>query len=117
MKQYRDWTPLQQQVFEESLEVKSDGCLGSKFTVAARDQIFDAVLRVPGLVRPVAVPTLFMQSEAGVNRFDWQLQPYRKYLQTLQIQKIPGNHWAFLVEPDAFSAALLAFLDAQSGEM
>lgn len=51
MKQYRDWNQLQESVFRKSLEEKSDGIVGSKFTTAARDEIFDAVLRVSGLSR------------------------------------------------------------------
>ena len=113
MKQYKDWNQLQESVFRESLEDKSDGTVGSKFTTAARDEIFDAVLRVPGLIEEIQVSSLFIQPESGVNRFDWQLKPYQKYLQNLTIQSVPGNHWAFLVEPAAFSQALLKFLKSQ----
>ncbi|MEM9265152.1 MAG: alpha/beta hydrolase [Cyanobacteria bacterium P01_F01_bin.13] len=114
MKQYRDWNPLQESVFRESLEEKSNEQIGSKFTQAARDGIFDAVLRVPGLIKEIQVPSLFMQPEAGVNRFDWQLKPYQKYLKNLEIQPVQGNHWAFLVEPAAFSKALINFLEGLS---
>lgn len=110
MKQYRAWNDLQAAVFRESLEEKRDGKIGSKFTLEARDGIFDAVLRVPGLIGDIQVPSLFMQPEAGVNRFDWQLKPYRKYLKNLATETIPGNHWAFLVEPDAFYQSLSKFL-------
>jgi haloacetate dehalogenase len=110
MKQYRGWNGLQEAVFRYSLEEKPDGRVGSKFTIAARDGIFDAVLCVPGLIEEVQVPTLFIQPEGGVNRFDWQLKPYRKYLKNLTVETVPGNHWAFLVEPEAFSRALLNFL-------
>ena len=110
MKQYRDWNGLQESVFSQSLEEKPDGTVGSRFTKAARDGIFDAVLRVPGLTQEISVPSLFMQPEAGVNRFDWQLKPYRKYLKHLRIESVPGNHWAFLVEPEHFSQTLTDFL-------
>ena len=110
LKQYRHWNQLQEAVFLKSLEEKTDGRLGSKFTKAARDGIFDAVLRVPGLVKEIQVPSLFMQPEAGVNRFDWQVKPYKTYLKNLKVQSVPGNHWAFLVEPDAFSQVLTDFL-------
>ncbi|NEQ54950.1 MAG: alpha/beta hydrolase [Leptolyngbya sp. SIO3F4] len=110
MKQYRSWNQLQESVFRKSLETKPDGGVGSKFTIAARDGIFDAVLRVPGLVSPIQIPSLFIQPEAGVNRFDWQLKPYRKYLKNLKIQTVPSNHWAFLVEPETFSQSLTYFL-------
>ncbi|EKU97674.1 putative hydrolase or acyltransferase of alpha/beta superfamily [Leptolyngbya sp. PCC 7375] len=110
MKQYRDWNSLQESVFRESLAENPDGTIGSKFTKAARDEIFDAVLRVPGLTQEIQVPSLFMQPQAGVNRFDWQLKPYRKYLKNLRVETIPGNHWAFLVEPENFSKTLIDFL-------
>ncbi|NEZ57929.1 alpha/beta fold hydrolase [Adonisia turfae] len=110
MKQYRDWNSLQEAVFRESLAENPDGTIGSKFTKAARDEIFDAVLRVPGLTQEIQVPSLFMQPQAGVNRFDWQLKPYRKYLKNLRVETIPGNHWAFLVEPENFSKTLIDFL-------
>ncbi|MEM6256315.1 MAG: alpha/beta hydrolase [Cyanobacteria bacterium P01_D01_bin.156] len=112
MKQYRDWNNLQATVFEESLEEKSDGSIGSKFTQAARDGIFDAVLRVPGLISDIQGPSLCMQPEAGVNRFDWQLKPYRKYLKNLAVETFPGNHWAFLVEPEAFNHSLKGFFQS-----
>ncbi|MDY6940577.1 MAG: alpha/beta hydrolase [Cyanobacteriota bacterium] len=115
MKQYRDWTSLQQGAFRQSIEQKPDGRWGSKFTIAARNQIFDAVLRVRGLTRPVSVPTLFVQPEAGVNRYNWQLKPYQRYLTDLEIQSVPGNHWAFLDEPEAFNAAIAQFLERQTG--
>ena len=112
MSQYQGWNNLQELVFRESLEEKSDGTIGSKFTKAARDGIFDAVLTVPGLIQDVQVPSLFMRPEAGVNRSDWQLKPYRKYLKKLTVETVPGNHWAFLVKPDAFYQSLTAFLSA-----
>ena len=114
LKQYRDWTPWQQQVFMESIEPKSDGTWGSKFTVAARNGIFFFFLRVPGLTQPVAVPTLFVQPQRGVNRFDWQLRPYRRYLTNLEIQTVPSHHWAFLGAPVEFNQLVAGFLDASS---
>ncbi|MEM7771482.1 MAG: alpha/beta hydrolase [Cyanobacteria bacterium P01_E01_bin.6] len=110
MKQYQDWNELQHAVFRESLEEKPDGRIASKFTTAARDGIFDAVLRVPGLTEDIQVPTLFIQPSDGVNRFDWQLKPYRNHLKNLTIQTVPGNHWAFLVKPEVFSQTLITFL-------
>ncbi|MBT9316923.1 alpha/beta fold hydrolase [Leptothoe spongobia] len=110
MKQYRGWNELQESVFRESLETMPDGNVGSKFTTAARDGIFDAVLRVPGLTKEIQVPSLFIQPQDGVNRFDWQLKPYQKYLRNLTIQTVPGNHWAFLVKPEAFEQVLSHFL-------
>ena len=102
LNQYQDWTPLQQQVFQASIEEKADGNWGSKFTIAARDGIFDEVMRAPGLTVPINIPTLFVQPEKGVNRQNWQLKPYKTYLKNLQISKLPGNHWCFMTQPEAF---------------
>ncbi|HEY9881197.1 MAG TPA: alpha/beta hydrolase [Leptolyngbyaceae cyanobacterium] len=110
LKQYREWTPLQEAVFTASLEQKPDGRWGSKFTIAARNGIFEDVLKVPGLTEPIEVPTLFVQPEAGVNRYDWQLKPYKRYLKNLTLQSVPGNHWAFLGEPVAFNQTVETFL-------
>jgi|GEM_PF-208735 len=109
LKQYRGWSELQQLVFQAAIEQKADGSWGSKFVVQARDQVFEDVLRVAGFTEPLEIPTLFLQPESGLNRTATQLQPYRTYLKNLQIQKIPGNHWAFLVEPAAFNQAVAAF--------
>ncbi|NET35651.1 MAG: alpha/beta hydrolase [Cyanothece sp. SIO1E1] len=114
LKQYRDWHPLQQQAFQQGIEQKSDGQWGSKFVVQARDQIFDDVMRIAGLSEPIKIPTLFLQPEQGLNRFDWQLKPYHTYLKNLKIRKIPSNHWAFLVEPETFNQTVAEFLQAQS---
>ncbi|MBX2861951.1 MAG: alpha/beta hydrolase [Leptolyngbyaceae cyanobacterium MAG.088] len=110
MKQYRSWNQLQESVFRQSLEKKPDGSVGSKFTTTARDAIFDAVLKIPGLIKEITIPSLFIQPETGVNRFAWQLKPYQRYLKNLEIKTVPGNHWAFLVEPDIFSQTLTDFL-------
>lgn len=113
LKQYRGWSELQQAVFQAGMEQKPDGSWGSKFVVQARDEIFEDVMRVAGLTKPLDIPTLFLQPEAGVNRTAWQLQPYRTYLRNLQIQKIPGHHWCFLVEPTTFNSYVAGFLKEQ----
>ncbi|MFB2977705.1 alpha/beta fold hydrolase [Microseira sp. BLCC-F43] len=110
LKQYQGWSPLQQKVFQAGIEQKPDGRWGSKFTIAARDGIFAEVMQVAGLTIPIAIPTLFVQPETGVNRFDWQLQPYKTYLKNLQICQVPGNHWPFLTEPEAFNQTVADFL-------
>ncbi|HBL57253.1 MAG TPA: alpha/beta hydrolase [Cyanobacteria bacterium UBA8803] len=115
LKQYKGWSPLQQKVFQAGIEEKSDGRWGSKFTVAARDGIFDDVMGVAGFTVPIDIPTLFVQPEKGVNRMDWQLKPYKTYLKNLQICKVPGNHWPFLVEPEAFNRTVAGFLVAHKG--
>ena len=111
LNQYQDWTPLQKQVFQASIEQKPDNSVGSKFTIAARDGIFDEVMRIPGLTVPVNTPTLFVQPEKGVNRQDWQLKPYKTYLKNLQISKLPGNHWCFMTQPEVFNKTVAAFLN------
>ncbi len=107
---YEGWSDLQKSVFEGSMEQKSDGKWGSKFTIPARNEIFDEVMDVPGLTEAIEVPTLFVQSEKGVNRMEWQMKPYKQYLNNLKITKVPGNHWAFLVEPEAFNQTVGEFL-------
>lgn len=108
--EFQGWSPLQQQVFKAGIAQKPDGSWGSKFTVSARDRIFEEVMRVPGLTIPISTPTLFVQPEKGVNRKDWQLKPYKTYLKNLQISTVPGNHWAFLTEPEIFNQTVAAFL-------
>lgn len=111
--QFQAWTPLQQQVFQAGIEQKPDGTWGSKFTIAARDGIFEAVMQVPGFVTPLDIPALFVQPQKGVNRQDWQMQPYKTYLQNLRISQVTGNHWPFLTHPDEFNQTVAAFLAAQ----
>ncbi|MBH8563561.1 alpha/beta hydrolase [Nostoc sp. CENA67] len=107
---YQGWTVLQQQVFQAGIEQKPDGSWGSKFTVAARNEIFEEVLQVPGFTIPLDIPSLFIQPEKGVNRQDWQLQPYKTYLKNLRLCRVPGNHWPFLSNPEAFNRTVAAFL-------
>lgn len=113
LNQYQGWTPLQQQVFQASIEPKADGTWGSKFTVSARDGIFMEVMQVPGLTVPIDIPTLFVQPEKGVNRMKWQLKPYKTFLRNLQICHLPGNHWCFLTQPEEFNRAVASFLNVQ----
>ena len=110
LNQFQGWNSLQQQVFQAGIEQKPDGSWGSKFTIAARDGIFEEVMKVPGFTVPIHIPTLFVQPEKGLNRKNWQLQPYKTYLKNLQICQVPGNHWAFLTQPEAFNQTVKAFL-------
>ena len=110
LKQYRGWSPLQQKAFQESIEQKSDGTWRSKFTIYARDRIFEDVMKVDGLTRELTIPTLFIKPETGLNRTAWQLKPYRTYLLNLEIKEVPGNHWTFLVEPEIFNRTVASFL-------
>ncbi|ERT06464.1 alpha/beta hydrolase fold family protein [Lyngbya aestuarii BL J] len=110
LSQYAGWSSLQQQVFQEGIEQKPDGKWGSKFIIPARNQIFSDVMKVAGLTKKIDIPTLFIQPERGVNRMDWQLKPYQKYLTNLNIKQVPGNHWPFLVESDMFNQTVAEFL-------
>ncbi|MBF2066524.1 MAG: alpha/beta hydrolase [Calothrix sp. C42_A2020_038] len=110
MNQYKDWTPLQQEVFQAGIEQKSNGTWGSKFTIDARDGIFEEVMRAPGFITPLNIPCLFIQPQKGVNRQAWQLKPYKTYLKNLQIVQVPGNHWAFLTKPQEFNRTVERFL-------
>ena len=110
LKQYRQWTPLQQQVFKATIEPKADGTWGSKFTTTARNQIFTDVMQQTGLIKPLTIPSLFIQPTQGLNRTQWQLKPYKKYLQNLEIKQLNGNHWVFLVNPQEFNQAIADFL-------
>jgi pimeloyl-ACP methyl ester carboxylesterase len=113
LKQFRGWSEWQQAVFEQGMEQKPNGTWGSKFVVQARDEIFADVMVVAGLTTPIAIPTLFIQPEQGLNRTAWQLKPYQTYLQNLTLVQVPGHHWCFLVEPIAFNQAVAKFLEAQ----
>ena len=110
---YQGWSQLQQQVFQSGIEQKPDGSWGSKFTIAARDGIFDDVMEVAGFTVPIDIPTLFVQPEKGVNRMDWQIKPYKNNLNNLEICQVPGNHWPFLVQPDEFNRTVELFLEKQ----
>ncbi|MBD0309803.1 MAG: alpha/beta hydrolase, partial [Microcoleus sp. T1-bin1] len=109
--EYADWSDLQQMVFQHQIEQKSDGTWGSKFAIAARNQIFAAVMKVAGLTENIDIQTLFVQPEKGVNRMAWQMQPYKRYLKNLTVAKVPGNHWSFLTEPETFNQTVADFLE------
>ena len=110
LKQYRQWSDLQQRVFNASIETKPDGTWGSKFTLAARDGIFTDVMQKSGLTSTLNIPSLFIQPTKGLNRTQWQLKPYFRYLSNLKIQQVAGNHWVFLVNPDDFNQAIAEYL-------
>ena len=109
LKQYKGWSPLQAAVFQGGMEEKKDGTWGSKFVVQARNEVFEDVMLVAGLTETLEVKTLLLLPEQGLNRSEFQFKPFRTYLKNLTMQKIPGNHWAFLVEPDAFNRAVKEF--------
>ncbi|MGB3532927.1 MAG: alpha/beta hydrolase [Microcoleaceae cyanobacterium] len=113
LSQYSGWSELQQDVFRAGIEQKEDKKWGSKFTVAARNQIFEAVIETPGLTELIDIPSLLIIPEKGVNRMKWQLKPYQKYLNNLMIKEVTGNHWPFLINSKSFNRVVKQFL-AQS---
>lgn len=114
LKQYADWTPLQQQVFEAAVEEKADGSWGSKFAIAAREPMFTDVMRVPGFTKSIDIPTLLVQPTGGINRSEGQLKPYRKYLTNLEVHTMETTHWPFLSMPAEFEATISRFIHQQS---
>ncbi len=114
LSQYTGWSSLQQNVFQEGIEQKLDGKWGSKFIIPARNQIFEEVMKVAGLTQKIEIPALLIQPENGVNRMEWQLKPYKKYLTHLKIQQVPGNHWPFLVQSEHFNQTVAEFLQQVS---
>lgn len=110
LKQFQGWSPLQQAVFAANLEQKPDGCWGSRFSVAARDGIFEDTLRLDGLAAPLDTPTLLVLLDQGLNRMEWQIAPFRRYCQKLKLARLPGNHWPMLVEPQICGQRIAQFL-------
>lgn len=110
LNQFQGWSPLQQKVFAEGIEQKADGSWGSKFTVPARNEIFQESVAVSGLTAPIDIPTLLVQPEQGINRRASSLKTYQTYLNQLQVERLSGNHWPFLVEAERFNPAVIEFL-------
>ncbi|MBE8993185.1 alpha/beta fold hydrolase [Microcystis aeruginosa] len=116
LKQYKGWSNLQQEVFKNAIEQKADGSWSSKFTLSARGEIFEDVMGFAGLTKALDIPSLLILPQQGLNRTAWQIQSYKKYLTSLEIKKIPGNHWAFLGEPERFNQAVAEFLSVQKND-
>lgn len=116
LKQYKGWSNLQQEVFKNAIEQKADGSWSSKFTLSARGEIFEDVMGFAGLTTTLDIPSLLILPQQGLNRTAWQIQSYKKYLTSLEIKKIPGNHWAFLGEPETFNQAVAEFLSVREND-
>ena len=116
LKQYKGWSNLQQEVFKNAIEQKADGSWSSKFTLSARQEIFEDVMGFAGLTKTLDIPSLLILPQQGLNRTAWQIQSYKKYLKSLEIKKIPGNHWAFLGEPETFNQTVAEFLSVQEND-
>lgn len=113
LKQYQEWTPLQQKVFRSGIEEKNEGKWGSKFVIQARNETFEDVMRCAGLTELIEIPTLFIKPQKGLNKTSWQIKPYKTYISNLRIKEVPGNHWAFLTKPEPFNQAIKTFLLSQ----
>ncbi|MBD2290689.1 alpha/beta hydrolase [Microcystis wesenbergii FACHB-1317] len=116
LKQYKGWSNLQQEVFKNAIEQKADGSWSSKFTLSARGEIFEDVMGFAGLTKTLDIPSLLILPQQGLNRTTWQIQSYKKYLTSLEIKKIQGNHWAFLGEPETFNQAVAEFLSVREND-
>ena len=116
LKQYKGWSNLQQEVFKNAIEQKADGSWSSKFTLSARGEIFEDVMGFAGLTKALDIPSLLILPQQGLNRTAWQIQSYKKYLKSLEIKKILGNHWAFLGEPETFNQAVAEFLSVREND-
>lgn len=110
LKQYQGWSDFQQEVFNYSIQQNDKGIWSSKFAIQARDEIFTDVMLKAGLTEKLMIPSLFIQPEKGLNRSNFQIQPFKDYLPNLTIKKVPSNHWAFLVEPQPFNEVIKEFL-------
>ncbi len=115
LKQYHDWTPLQQQVFEAAIEQKPDGTWGSRFCAAARDGVFEACLFEAAITAPLATPVLLLLPEQGLNRSRRQIRSLLTYAEQLQVTPLPGNHWVQMTEPMACAVTVDTFLSKFSG--
>jgi pimeloyl-ACP methyl ester carboxylesterase len=115
LKQYRRWSPFQQAVFRSSMAQQADGTWSSKFVVQARNEVFEDILRVSGLTESIDRPTLLVLPTKGLNRTTIQINPYKRFLKNLRIASVPGNHWCFLVEPEAFNQTVISFLNSVWG--
>ena len=113
LKQYKGWSNLQQEVFKNAIEQKADGSWSSKFTLSARGEIFEDVMGFAGLTKTLDIPSLLILPQQGLNRTAWQIHSYIKYFTSLEIKMIPGNHWAFLGEPETFNQAVAEFLSVR----
>ena len=113
LKQYKGWSNLQEEVFKNAIKQKADGSWSGKFTLSARGEIFEDVMGFAGLTKTLDIPSLLILPQQGLNRTAWQIQSYKKYLTSLEIKKIPGNHWAFLGEPETFNQAVAEFLSVR----
>lgn len=110
--EFSGWSHHQQQLFQATLIQQDDGTWTSKFSQRARDEVFEEAMSVPGLTKPLDIPCLLVKPDRGVNRSDWQIAPFKRYFTDLTLVEVPGNHWSFLVNADAFNPCAAQFLQA-----
>jgi pimeloyl-ACP methyl ester carboxylesterase len=90
--------------------------LPSKHLTLHKQKLSHKVEKSPGLTKTLDIPSLLILPQQGLNRTAWQIQSYKKYLTSLEIKKIPGNHWAFLGEPETFNQTVAEFLSVQEND-
>lgn len=110
LKQYQGWSPLQEKVFQYSVEKLENGRYRSKFVTQARDEVFTDVMLKAGLWKPLDIPTLFIKPQEGLNRAEWQWKLFKQYIPQLTFKEVTGNHWAFLMYPEEFQQVVKSFL-------
>ncbi|NET09674.1 MAG: alpha/beta hydrolase [Merismopedia sp. SIO2A8] len=111
LKQYKQWSLLQEAVFKEGMVKNADGTWSSQFCMAARDGVFEDFTQVSALTAPINIPTLLVRPEKGLNQRSFQLNPYKQFISNLEIQCVPGNHWAFTVDPNTVNPIMIHFLE------
>ena len=114
LKQYQGWSLAQQKLFQTSVDQKTDGSWGSKFSLEARNGVFLDTFEVSGLIDTVDVPCQVLLPKDGLNRRPWQIKPYKTHLPQLTLQTIAGNHWPHLVEAEQFNCTIQKILSHEA---
>ncbi len=60
LKQFRGWTPWQEEIFRYGIEEKADGSWSSKFIKAARNEIFQDMMKKKALSQKLELPSLLV---------------------------------------------------------
>lgn len=110
IKEYSAWGDFEQTLFRRAMVQLADGQWTSKFVTVARNEIFEDSMVRDGFTRSRDLPSLLILPEAGLNRMAWQTAPCDRFLTQLETVQVPGNHWAMVGEPAAFTATLNQFL-------
>lgn len=73
-------------------------------------------MKKKALTQKLELPSLLVLPEQGLNRTSWRLRSYHNYLLNLSIARVPGNHWAFVLEPTTFNQTIADFLNSPDGQ-